>query len=152
MARSMLSAGMFTSLAFCMARRRRKLPVGSGPPSRADTVSSRATLVKSWPGRASTTAFLCLIPAHLLCPDIGPPGSNECSNSNSESGPVYRPSWMPSEALDRRRERDYDRVRNRYSDGGDHPSENRLAVIPGGPGERRADARTRRVAIWAQTV
>ena len=62
----MFSAGMLTSRAFWMARRSRKLPTGSAPPSRAATESSAATLVKAWPRFASTIAFLCLIPAHLL--------------------------------------------------------------------------------------
>ena len=37
----------------------------SPPPSRAATVIARASLVNSLPRRASTTAFLCLIDAHL---------------------------------------------------------------------------------------
>ena len=69
MARSMLSAGMLTSRAFCIASRSRKLMLGSLPASRAATVISLPTLVKVWPLRASTTAFLCFIPAHLECPD-----------------------------------------------------------------------------------
>src|SRR5690242_11126712 len=46
------------------------LPSGSPPPSLAATVIARASLVKSLPRRASTIAFLCLIPAHLECPAI----------------------------------------------------------------------------------
>src|ERR1019366_9426987 len=69
MARSMLSAGMLTSRAFCIASRSRKLMLGSLPDSRAATVISFPTFVKVWPLRASTTASLCFIPAHLECPD-----------------------------------------------------------------------------------
>src|SRR5262249_750115 len=46
------------------------LPSMSPPPSFAATVIARASLVKSLPRRASTIAFLCLIPAHLLCPAL----------------------------------------------------------------------------------
>src|SRR5918911_848527 len=67
-ARSMLSLGIEASLAFEMASARRGLPSGSPPPSLAATVIARASLVKSLPRRASTIAFLCLIPAHLECP------------------------------------------------------------------------------------
>src|ERR1700749_4427636 len=69
-ARSMLSLGIEASRAFWMARASDGLPSGSPPPSRAATVIARASLVKCWPRRASTTAFLCLIECHLECPDI----------------------------------------------------------------------------------
>src|SRR6059036_259521 len=68
MARSMLSLGIEASLAFWMASCSAGLPSGSPPPSLAATVIARASLVKSLPRRASTIAFLCLIPAHLECP------------------------------------------------------------------------------------
>src|ERR1051325_288424 len=68
MARSMLSLGIDASLAFWMASCSDGLPSGSPPPSFAATVIARASLVKSLPRRASTIAFLCLIPAHLECP------------------------------------------------------------------------------------
>src|ERR1700730_16297203 len=66
----MRSVGMLISRAFCMARRRRKLPSGLPPPSLAEIVISRLARVKAWPRLASTTAFLCLMPAHFECPDI----------------------------------------------------------------------------------
>src|SRR4249919_2230490 len=69
-ARSMLSLGIEASLAFCTARPRAALPSTSPPPSLAATVIARASLVKSLPLRESTIAFLCLIDAHLECPDI----------------------------------------------------------------------------------
>ena len=37
----------------------------SPPPSRAATVIARVSLVNAWPRRWSTTAFLCLMEAHL---------------------------------------------------------------------------------------
>jgi len=40
------------------------------PPSRAAMLSSRMILVKTLPRLASVAAFLCLIEAHLECPDI----------------------------------------------------------------------------------
>src|SRR3954449_6702557 len=67
-ARSMLSLGIEASLAFWTASARAALPTTSPPPSFAATVIARASLVKSLPRRESTIAFLCLIPAHLLCP------------------------------------------------------------------------------------
>src|SRR5436190_1797530 len=66
----MLSLGIEASLAFEMASASAGLPSGSPPPSFAATVIARASLVKSFPRRASTIAFLCLIPAHLECPAI----------------------------------------------------------------------------------
>src|SRR5919107_4262706 len=67
-ARSMLSLGIEASLAFWTASASAGLPSGSPPPSFAATVIARASFVKSLPRRASTIAFLCLIPAHLECP------------------------------------------------------------------------------------
>src|SRR5690348_16305314 len=67
-ARSMLSLGIEASSAFCTASTSAGLPSTSPPPSFAATVIARASLVKSLPRRASTIAFLCLIPAYLLCP------------------------------------------------------------------------------------
>src|SRR4051795_13301398 len=70
-ARSMLSLGIEASLAFWIASDSAGLPSASPPPSFAATVIARASFVKSLPRRASTIAFLCLIPAHLECPAIG---------------------------------------------------------------------------------
>src|SRR5579864_3800306 len=71
-ARSMLSLGIEASLAFWIALVSAALASGSPPPSRAATVMARASLVNCAPRRASTIAFLCLIPAHLECPDMDP--------------------------------------------------------------------------------
>src|SRR5215213_9836963 len=66
----MLSLGIEASLAFWIASPSAGLPSGSPPPSFAATVIARASFVKSLPRRASTIAFLCLIPAHFECPAI----------------------------------------------------------------------------------
>src|SRR5436305_4753686 len=68
----MLSFGMRASFAFCTAFASAAFMSGSPPPSRAATWIARASLVKCAPRRASTTAFLCLIDAHLEWPDMAP--------------------------------------------------------------------------------
>src|SRR5579863_4537654 len=73
MARSMLSLGIFSLFAERMAVRRRGLVMGSAPPVRAAMVNSRIILVKILPRLASVAAFLCLIVAHLECPDMRKP-------------------------------------------------------------------------------
>src|SRR5580704_11157333 len=70
MARSILSFGMFSFLPARIAVRRRGLELGSPPPMRAAMVISRITLVNARPRLASVAAFLCLMVAHLECPDI----------------------------------------------------------------------------------
>src|SRR3954471_1980823 len=67
----MLSFGIEASLAFETASASAGLPSGSPPPSFAATVIARVSFVKSLPRRASTIAFLCLIPAHFECPAMG---------------------------------------------------------------------------------
>src|SRR3712207_5591509 len=47
----------------------------SPPPVRAATSTFLISLAKSLPRLASTTAFLCLVVAHLERPLIDPPGS-----------------------------------------------------------------------------
>src|SRR3954462_12321598 len=64
----MLSLGIEASLAFWAATERPAFDSGSPPPSRAATWMARASLVKCAPRRWSTTAFLCLIDAHLEWP------------------------------------------------------------------------------------
>src|SRR6185312_12496462 len=70
MARLMLSEGMFSALAASTAVRRRGLDSTSPPPARAAMAISLIKRVKILPRLASVAAFLCLIVAHLLCPDI----------------------------------------------------------------------------------
>src|ERR1700683_5744561 len=66
----MLSLGIEASLALWTAVASAALASGSPPPSRAATVIARASLVNWAPRRESTIAFLCLMLAHLECPDI----------------------------------------------------------------------------------
>src|SRR5258708_24553742 len=69
MAFLMLSEGMLTAFAAAMAVRSRGLPSGS-PPVRAAMVISLITRVNVFPRLASRAPFLCLMVAHLECPDI----------------------------------------------------------------------------------
>src|ERR671933_586373 len=66
----MFSFGIEYDLAFSIAFASARFPAGSGPPSRAATISARESLEKSFPRFASAAPFLCLIELHLLCPDI----------------------------------------------------------------------------------
>src|SRR6516164_3810799 len=86
-ARSMLSLGTEDFLAFWIASKSVGLPAGSPPPVRAATSTFLISRAKSLPRFASTTAFLCLVVAHLEWPDIdrypslrmradGPPGGH----------------------------------------------------------------------------
>src|ERR687894_1265118 len=68
-ARSMLSLGTELFLAFWMASYSVGLPPGSPPPTRAATSMFLISFANSLPRRASITAFLCLVVAHLECPD-----------------------------------------------------------------------------------
>src|SRR5512141_1438599 len=69
MARSMLSLGMDSALAFSIALASAMFMLGSPPPSRAATVMARDSLENSLPRAASVLPFLCLMVAHLECPD-----------------------------------------------------------------------------------
>src|SRR5271163_3551440 len=85
MARSMLSLGIFSLFAERMAVRRRGLVIGSAPPVRAAMVSSRIIFVKILPRLASVAAFLCLIVAHLECPDMDKPSSGMWQEQQASS-------------------------------------------------------------------
>src|SRR5437660_13587 len=85
MARFMLSAGMLTALAAVTAVRRRALASGS-PPVRAAIMISLIRRVNVLPRLASRAAFLCLIVAHLLCPDIEKPQRSVTSEDNKSAG------------------------------------------------------------------
>src|SRR5690349_983763 len=71
-ARSMLSLGTEDFLAFWMASYRVGFPAGSPPPILAATSMFLISLANILPRLASTTAFLCLVVAHLEWPDISP--------------------------------------------------------------------------------
>src|SRR3954468_20477929 len=66
----MLSLGTELFFAFWMASYRVGLPSGSPPPVRAATSMFLMSLANILPRRASMTAFLCLVVAHLECPLI----------------------------------------------------------------------------------
>src|SRR3954447_20172839 len=66
----MLSFGIEYERAFSIALASARFAAGSGPPSRAATISARESFEKSWPRFLSAAPFLCLIELHLLCPDI----------------------------------------------------------------------------------
>src|SRR4051812_19564538 len=70
-ARSMLSLGTDDFFAFWMASYSVGLPSGSPPPVRAATSMFLISLANSLLRLASTTAFLCLVVAHLEWPLIG---------------------------------------------------------------------------------
>src|SRR5580765_2768147 len=67
----MLSFGMEYERASSIALASARFAAGSGPPSRAATISARDSLEKSCPRFLSAAPFLCLIELHLLCPDTG---------------------------------------------------------------------------------
>ena len=66
----MLSLGTDDFLAFWIASYSVGLPAGSPPPVRAATSMFLISLANSLPRRASMTAFLCLVVAHLEWPDM----------------------------------------------------------------------------------
>src|SRR5580658_10177357 len=70
MARLILSAGMLAPLASVTALRRRGLASTSPPPARAAIMISLIMRVNAFPRLASVAAFLCLMVAHLECPDM----------------------------------------------------------------------------------
>src|SRR3970040_1114136 len=70
MARSIVSLGMPAPLAWAMAVRSAAFVSALEPPLRAACMSSRMTRVKAAPRLASAAAFLCLMVAHLLWPDM----------------------------------------------------------------------------------
>src|SRR5215472_4661089 len=99
-ARSMLSFGTELFLAFWIAWNSVGLPAGSPPPVRAATSTFLISLANSFPRLASTTAFLCLVVAHLEWPLILVPSQcliqgSRCSKLPAEGdgrplGPITR--------------------------------------------------------------
>src|ERR1700723_2300258 len=104
-ARSMLSFGTELFFAFWMASYSVGLPAGSPPPVRAATSTFLISLANSLPRLASTTAFLCLVVAHLewplmCCPSQSLRIAGECDGPESAGG--GRP-WQEIAAAGRRR-------------------------------------------------
>src|ERR1700758_5660188 len=70
MARSILSLGMFSARAARIAARRRGFMAGSGNPSFAETVISRASLPNSLDFTASCRPLRCMMFLNCECPAI----------------------------------------------------------------------------------
>ena len=68
MARSILSFGMFSARAAMMAARSRGFIAGSGTPSLAETVISRASLPNSFDFAASCRPLRCMMFLNCECP------------------------------------------------------------------------------------
>src|SRR3954449_12829769 len=66
----MVSSGTELSRAFWNMVRSVGFMSGSPPPSRAATSTWRISLANSFPRAASAAPFLCLMVAHLECPDM----------------------------------------------------------------------------------
>src|SRR6059058_6097043 len=104
-ARSMLSLGTDDFLAFWIASYSVGLPSGSPPPVRAATSMFLISLANSLLRLASTTAFLCLVVAHLEWPLMCCPSrclriADECAGPGSARG--GRP-WQAVALAGRRR-------------------------------------------------
>src|SRR5215207_5940110 len=97
-ARSMLSLGTEFFLAFWMASYSVGLPAGSPPPTRAATSMFLISRAKFLPRRASITAFLCFVVAHLEWPlmQVLLTSWKSCSNIRSTS---LRGHLWPTERL-----------------------------------------------------
>src|SRR3954454_23438471 len=92
----MLSLGTELFLAFWMASKSVGLPSGSPPPVRAATSMFLISFANILPRRASMTAFLCLVVAHLECP-LTCPSLHLCKPQ-----PCYR-RWRERRGGERRR-------------------------------------------------
>src|ERR1051326_2734518 len=95
MARLMFSAGMLAAFAARTAERRRGFPSGS-PPLRAAIIISLMMRVNTFPRLASRAAFLCLMVAHLECPDIWNLCSREGAHVERECLTLRIPEWPRS--------------------------------------------------------
>src|ERR1700748_2572825 len=87
-ARSMLSFGTELFLAFWIASYSVGLPAGPPPPVRGAASTFLISLANSLPRLASTTAFLCLVVAHLewplmCCPSRCLQIADECAGPGS---------------------------------------------------------------------
>jgi hypothetical protein len=96
MARSMLSFGMFSARAASMAARRRGFMAGSGIPSLAETVISRASLENSFERTLSWRPLRCMMFLNWECPamassiDGDPPRAG--TRDRSGRGLLWRPA------------------------------------------------------------
>src|SRR3954467_6006316 len=107
-ARSMLSRGTEFLRAFWIASYSVGLPSGSPPPVRAATSMFLMSLANILPRLASTTAFLCLVVAHLEWPDMaclpsGSAGARQVAPDHLDEEPVH--AGVPGDlGVERRRE------------------------------------------------
>src|SRR5579864_8523998 len=96
----MLSFGTELFLAFWIASYSVGLPAGSPPPVRAATSTFLISLANSLPRLASTTAFLCLVVAHLEWPLIVlPVPSRFLRKAHGCAGPGSARGGMPWQAV-----------------------------------------------------
>src|SRR3954471_10530811 len=98
----MFSLGTDCDLALAIASARVGLPVGSPPPVLAATSIDLISLANSLPRRASMTAFLCFVVAHLLWPLIDCPSSTQALHHRNEQ--IVHPPVGGQLRMDRRRE------------------------------------------------
>src|SRR5436190_12960327 len=91
----MLSLGTELFFAFWMASYRVGLPSGSPPPVRAATSMFLISLANILPRRASMTAFLCLVVAHLECPLIASIPLRPCPDPAHGTDELRRRSASP---------------------------------------------------------
>src|SRR5262249_7832413 len=144
MARSILSLGMFSFLAARIAVRRRGLEFGSPPPMREAMVSSRIRRVKTRPRLASVAAFLCLIVAHLECPDMTIPLLlHEISRDRAHCVAASQPSALhDGRAMPQLSAEDYGEPQTRVA-GEAKRSEDRNEFSTGREDEKRRGGRVR---------
>src|SRR4051812_44998100 len=105
-ARSMLSLGTEQDFALAIASASVGLPAGSPPPVRAATSTFLISFAKSLPRRASTTAFLCFVVAHLEWPLTNRPLSQSSRTAGARADPRTVPDgrrWRAATAAVRRR-------------------------------------------------
>src|SRR5262249_55408525 len=100
-----------------IAVRRRGLEFGSPPPMREAMVSSRIRRVKTRPRLASVAAFLCLIVAHLECPDMTIPLLlHEISRDRAHRAAASRPlAWQNGQAIPQLSAEDYGEPQTRVA-------------------------------------
>src|SRR5262245_16199352 len=110
MARSILSLGMFSTRAAMMAARRRGFMAGSGNPSLADTVISRASFPNSLDLTASWRPLRCMMflnwewPAMVLSAEHGPRAMVGAARADrwKSAGVIFRPWGEWKQSPDRR--------------------------------------------------
>src|SRR6478752_3765428 len=97
-ARSMLSFGTEVFLAFCTASTSVGLPDMSAPPIFAATSMFLISLANDLARRWSMTAFLCLVVAHLECPDTGAPSVTSKDPDHCRTRRASLPRTTPVDA------------------------------------------------------